>query len=150
MWPRVRTFRFGVGRSGGCADLQAIGHRMAAGARVAHARDAKERVSKQPCIPAPPWRQDKSAKPTRLLERPLPLSGPVVRGRGLGGPGLAQPPTLSGGRSSNSCLPEGVYAAWARLGWPQAALSDGDGSVMNLGLPTHRGPAPRSAVEGTC
>jgi len=138
------NFRFGVGRSGGCADLQAIGHRHGLRVHVLPMLwDGEERVSSSRIRRALAAGQISEA--TRLLERPYRFSGPVVRGRGLGR-GLGWP-TANLQVDGRKFLPaEGVYAAWARL-VGRSGLSDVMAAVMNLGRQPTVDPLAPSAVE---
>jgi len=133
------NFRFGWGAA---AAARSAGHRAhspwAAGARVAHALGWRRSGSAASASRAP-WRQYKSRKPTLLAwSAPTASSGPVVRGGAGAGLAWAQTANL---RWNGSQIPaaDGVYAAWARLVWPQRLVRNVMATVMNL-APTHRGP----------
>jgi len=97
MWPCGENFRFGVGRSAAAPIWQAIGPPpWAAGARVLpHALGwPRKRVSSSP-HPARPGGGPKSAKATRLLERPYRFKRPGGARPGAWGGAWAGPPPTS-------------------------------------------------------
>jgi len=149
MWPSV-DLRFGVGRSGGCADLQAIATAWALRVHVvAHASGWRGSGSAASRIRRGPG-GGQISEATPLAGAPLRSAARVVRGRGLGRglAGPAKPPAVDDGRKF---LPaEGSTPPGARpVG--RSGLSDVMAAVMNLGRqPTVAPPGLLSRGGGTC
>ncbi len=144
------NFRFGVGRSGGVAELERFGaaHGLAVTV-VPMVADGGGLLSSSRIRSALAAGEIGAA--AQLLERPYRFFGRVVRGRGLGRP-LGWP-TANLQVDGRKFLPlEGVYAARAWLldgedPTPSAALTGAMPAVMNLGPQPTIDPLAPSAVE---
>ncbi len=146
------NFRFGVGRSGGVAELERFGAAHGIAVRVVPMEaDRDGRLSSSRIRAA--LAAGEIGEAARLLERPYRFRGRVVRGRGLGRP-LGWP-TANLQVDGRKFLPlEGVYAARAWLLEPDGAgaaregvVGEGMAAVMNLGPQPTVDPLAPSAVE---
>jgi riboflavin kinase/FMN adenylyltransferase len=139
------NFRFGVGRCGDTATLQAIGAGHGIQVHVLPMLwDGAERVSSSRIRRA--LAAGEIEESTRLLERPYRFTGRVVRGRGLGRE-LGWP-TANLQVDGRKFLPaEGVYAASAWLAGAGRGPDEGMAAVMNLGPQPTVDPMAPSAVE---
>ena len=142
------NFRFGAGRAGDARELERLGQRFGIEVVVLPMLwDGSERVSSSRIRRA--LAAGSIPEVRRLLQRPYRFSGRVVRGRGLGR--TMGWPTANLEVDGRKCLPrEGVYAALAWLGGPEAPHGPGGeamAAVMNLGPQPSVDPMAPSALE---